>query len=144
MEPDAHETLELMTRRMPLRTIRALFGVVALGLAVSACGGSATDSLASSATIIAVPSDAGDSPDQTAPSAETAAETAAEDSDAPDIDSGTTDYAALTSEGVMTAAVLIVSEGDLEGAIASGLVTEPEAEAALQAIADGTLDEWAD
>ncbi|MGY9073283.1 MAG: hypothetical protein ACKVHU_10105 [Acidimicrobiales bacterium] len=57
-------------------------------------------------------------------------------------DGSTPDFAAITSEGVLTAAVLVVSNGDLEGAIASGIVTEAEAEAALAAVENGTLGDY--
>ena len=50
----------------------------------------------------------------------------------------------LTNEGVLAAAVLIVSGGDLESAIADGVVTEAEAEAALAAIENGTLADYQD
>ncbi|MCB0991808.1 MAG: hypothetical protein KDB16_12565 [Acidimicrobiales bacterium] len=49
----------------------------------------------------------------------------------------------LTDEGVLAAAVIILSDGDLEGAIADGVVSEAEAEAALAAIEQGTLDQYA-
>ena len=48
----------------------------------------------------------------------------------------------VTNDGVLAAAVIIVSNGDLEAAIAEGLVTEAEAEAALVALETGTLDRY--
>lgn len=50
----------------------------------------------------------------------------------------------LTDDGVLAAAVIIVSGGDLETAIAEGLVSEAEAEAALAAIASGSLSDYSD
>lgn len=47
----------------------------------------------------------------------------------------------LRHEAIVAAAVVIASGGDLEAAILDGVVTEAEAEAALQAIEDGTLGE---
>ena len=48
---------------------------------------------------------------------------------------------ALDRGGVIAAVVLIAGGGDLEGAILEGVVTEAEAEAALLALENGTLDE---
>lgn len=50
----------------------------------------------------------------------------------------------VSNEGVLAAAVIILSDGDLEAAIAEGLVTEAEAEAALLALETDTLSEYAD
>ncbi|MCP3935358.1 MAG: hypothetical protein GY708_08300 [Actinomycetia bacterium] len=50
----------------------------------------------------------------------------------------------VSDDGVLAAAVIIMSDGDLEGAIADGVVTEAEAEAALVAIESGTLGQYAD
>ena len=44
-------------------------------------------------------------------------------------------------EAIVAAAVLIASGGDLEAAILDGSISETAAEAALQAIEDGTLGE---
>jgi len=49
----------------------------------------------------------------------------------------------VTNEGVLAAAVIIVSDGDLESAIVEGLLTEAEAEAALVALEQGTLANYA-
>jgi len=48
---------------------------------------------------------------------------------------------ALTAEGVVLAAVLL-STADITAAVAEGLVTPAEVDAARAAIEDGTLDEW--
>lgn len=48
----------------------------------------------------------------------------------------------ISTDGVLAAAVIIVSDGDLETAIAEGLITEAEAEAALHALETGTLDSF--
>ncbi|NOX29407.1 MAG: hypothetical protein GXP35_05070 [Actinobacteria bacterium] len=45
----------------------------------------------------------------------------------------------ITNDGVLAAAVIIVSDGDLETAIADGIVTEAEADAAISALEAGTL-----
>jgi len=45
----------------------------------------------------------------------------------------------LDAEGVVAAALLIASGGDLEAAISAGLVTEAEANAAIEALDSGTL-----
>ena len=50
----------------------------------------------------------------------------------------------LSNDGVLAAAVIIVSGGDLEAAIAEGIVTEEEADAAIAAVAAGTLDQYQD
>jgi hypothetical protein len=47
-------------------------------------------------------------------------------------------------EGVVTAALLIASGGDLEAAINSGLVDELDAETAIRALESGSLDELFD
>jgi hypothetical protein len=47
----------------------------------------------------------------------------------------------VTARGVVLAAVLLVA-GDVEKALAKGLVTAPEVDAARKAIAEGTLDMW--
>ena len=46
----------------------------------------------------------------------------------------------LDLEGVVAAALLVASGGDLEAAIAAGLIGEAEAEAALDALERGSLD----
>ena len=48
--------------------------------------------------------------------------------------------AEVTPEGILAAAVIIVSDGDLEAAIIEGLISEAEAETALRALETGTLD----
>ena len=48
---------------------------------------------------------------------------------------------ALDRGGVIAAVVLIAGGGDLEAAILEGVVTEAEAEAALLALENGTLEE---
>ena len=48
----------------------------------------------------------------------------------------------LTDDGVLAAAVLIMSDGDLEAAIREGLITEAEADAALAALESGTLSDY--
>ena len=50
----------------------------------------------------------------------------------------------LTSDGVLAAAVIIVSGGDLESAISDCVVTEAEAAAALAALENGTLSDYQD
>jgi hypothetical protein len=50
----------------------------------------------------------------------------------------------ITDEGVLAAAIIILSDGDLESAITEGIVSEQDAEAALQSIEDGTLNQFAD
>ncbi len=50
----------------------------------------------------------------------------------------------VSNDGVLAAAVIIVSGGDLEAAIAEGIVTEEEADAAIAAVAAGTLDQYRD
>ena len=50
----------------------------------------------------------------------------------------------LDAEQVLTATVLIVSGGDLEGAITAELIGEAEAEAALAALETGSLDDLFD
>jgi len=45
----------------------------------------------------------------------------------------------ITNDGVLAAAVIIVSDGDLETAIADGIVSEAEADAAISALEAGTL-----
>jgi len=50
----------------------------------------------------------------------------------------------LATDGVVAAALLIASRGDLEAAIHSGLVTEREAEAALTALESGDLTQFLD
>lgn len=47
----------------------------------------------------------------------------------------------LTAAGVVLAAVLLTTS-DITAAVAEGLVTPAEVDAARAAIADGTLDEW--
>jgi len=47
----------------------------------------------------------------------------------------------VTARGVVLAAVLLVA-GDVEKALAKGLVSAPEVDAARKAIAEGTLDMW--
>jgi hypothetical protein len=47
----------------------------------------------------------------------------------------------VTARGVVLAAVLLVA-GDIEKALAKGLVTTPEVDAARKAIDEGTLDMW--
>lgn len=49
----------------------------------------------------------------------------------------------LDNEGVIDAAVIILSEGNLEEALASGRVSDLEVDTALLAIASGTLGEYA-
>jgi hypothetical protein len=50
----------------------------------------------------------------------------------------------VTKEGVFEAALIILADGDLEEAIAAGLVTEAEIDAALAAIDNGTIDQYLD
>ncbi|MEM8923301.1 MAG: hypothetical protein AAGD35_07335 [Actinomycetota bacterium] len=49
----------------------------------------------------------------------------------------------LDNEGVIDAAVIILSEGNLEEALASGRVSDLEVDTALLAIASGTLGDYA-
>jgi hypothetical protein len=47
----------------------------------------------------------------------------------------------VTAKNVLVAAILL-STSDIEGAVAEGLVTPAEVDAAAKAIKDGTLDLW--
>ncbi len=49
----------------------------------------------------------------------------------------------LSARGVLLAAVLL-SEGDVERAVADGLVTPAEVDEAIRAIEGGELDAWAE
>ncbi|MEM7338338.1 MAG: hypothetical protein AAF467_06820 [Actinomycetota bacterium] len=132
--------------------IRITILAAAVALAVSACGGSTEDSAATDTT----GSDAAVAPtsEPTTDNAPTDAVAEAAD-DAPDdlamddenIDIGADDAFGVASfgveadtlsdEGVAEAAVIILTYGDLETALADGIVTEAEVEAALR-ILDGT------
>lgn len=49
--------------------------------------------------------------------------------------------ASVTAKGVLSAAVLL-STADIDKAVAAGIVSPAEVEAAQKAIKDGTLDQW--
>ena len=50
----------------------------------------------------------------------------------------------VTNEGVLDAAIIILSDGDLEAALTDGRVTEPEVESAIVALENGTLGDYVD
>lgn len=50
---------------------------------------------------------------------------------------------AITNEGVIEASIIILSNGDLEQAIAEGIVSEIDAETAIAALENGTLGDYA-
>lgn len=45
----------------------------------------------------------------------------------------------VTDDGVLEAAIIILTAGDLEAALAEGRITESEVDAAIEALDDGTL-----
>jgi hypothetical protein len=50
---------------------------------------------------------------------------------------------AITNDGVIEASIIILSNGDLEQAIADGIVTEIDAETAIAALENGALGDYA-
>ena len=55
---------------------------------------------------------------------------------------GTLSAPDVRPDGVLIAALLLGAGGDVEEAVAGGLVTPAEVDAAAAALADGTLDAW--
>ena len=47
----------------------------------------------------------------------------------------------ITDEGVLDAAIIILSDGDLEAALAEGRITEADVDNAIAALEAGTLDD---
>lgn len=101
--------------------------IAAIAILATACGGSA----GSEPAAVADPSAATDATSTTTITTPVIASAARDVG--PAIEDTTPD---LDPEGIVAATVLIASGGDLEAAIAAGIVGEAEAEAALQALED--------
>lgn len=136
--------------------------LAAAAITMGACGAGGTDADATASTELGGTISESTVPVATASTADVAE--AATDSGAPielpraddgEPDSGRVDDLAagdgsdtmvggeISNDGVLAAAVIVMTDGDLEGAIADGIITEAEAEAALTAIEQGNLDHYA-
>ncbi len=135
-----------MTSSTTGRSTRRLALVGGLVMLVGACTSSASSEPSSSqntdVTVATVEAsdDVFDVPSRT----DAAASSTARGSEGADGAEGATPGTAValdgvTNEGVLAAAIIIISDGDLEAAIAEGLITEAEAEAALFALETETL-----
>lgn len=131
----------------PITRIHLLAAVAVAALTLSACTSSASSAPVSTssevpATDTAVTAEPAADDDVELPAVERQAAAAAEtgagsEASQPPVTAVPIDD--VSDDGVLAAAVIIVSDGDLEAAIAEGLVTEAEAEAALVALETGTL-----
>lgn len=131
----------------PITRIHVLAAVAVAALTLSACTSSASSAPVSTssevpATDTAVTAEPAADDDVELPAVERQAAAAAEtgagsEASQPPVTAVPIDD--VSDDGVLAAAVIIVSDGDLEAAIAEGLVTEAEAEAALVALETGTL-----
>ena len=115
-----------------------LVPIVLLTTVVACSSGDESDPAAdTSTTVIDAPSASG--PSTSAPSATIdSSDTAAGDTPAGVV----AESATVTAVGVLAAAILL-AEGDVEQAVADGIVTADEVDAAVAAIEAGTLKEWA-
>ena len=141
-----------MTTKIDLRPRRVLLGLLAAATLTAGCSSGAagetstsaqvptTDSPVAASTgadsdaVVAVPTTAAAAPTTSAVAVTTTVPEIVEAAPATE----------LTSDGVLAAAVIIVSGGDLESAISDGVVTEAEAAAALAALENGTLSDYQD
>ncbi|MBC8364839.1 MAG: hypothetical protein H8E59_07535 [Actinobacteria bacterium] len=149
--------------------LRITFTVVVVALFAAACGGGGggdeTPAPTSSTTTVATTTtgaptatstttEAPETPTTTeVPEAPTTTSTAVPTTTVPKDEYVPTDYATegvldvselaedVTPVGVIAAAVLLAT-GDIEAALADGLVTPAEVEVAADAIDNGTLDDW--
>jgi hypothetical protein len=104
-----------------------ILAIALVPLALAACGGSDDSAAPSEQAVTTLPT--GSTEPSTAPVDGTTPSTPVVESDQ------------VSATGVVLASVLLL-EGDVEQAIADGLVTPAEVDAAVAAIEAGTLDEW--
>ena len=104
-------------------------GGLGLLLVLTSCGGSETTSSDTTEVVEAVSSTV--NPDELAYTDDGMADHMTHDGMAADI----------TDEGVLDAAIIILSDGDLEAALAEGRVTEADVDSAIAALEIGALDD---
>ena len=117
-------------------------------LVLVSCGGSETTSSAGDVVDAVAPSST--STPEAMPSSTSTPEATSDDLafvDEVEVDDAADEASALeivTNEGVLDAAIIILSDGDLEAALTDGRVTEPEVESAIVALENGTLGDYVD
>lgn len=143
-----------MPERRSGRTTRALLiGLMALAAVISGCGDSGVESgdtmSDQQSADEAMTSDQG-SPEGDLAFAEDDAVVGHGSDDAmtfdamDDVDNPAMGDATVSDDGVLAAAIVILTDGDLEAALAAGWITDAEVGAAIEALQNGTIASYLD